>query len=62
MFEDMRKETHVDGVGPDVERDEKSDEQTPHAPFLETPGRAGGRGSSGGAFASSRLVGCGHGG
>lgn len=53
----MRKETHVDGVGPDVERDEKSDEQTPHAPFLETPGRAGGRGSSGGVFASSRLVG-----
>lgn len=52
----------VDGVGPDVKRGEDSEEQTPDAPSPETPGRVGGRGGSRGVFASSRLVGCGHGG
>lgn len=55
-------ETYVDGVGPDVKRGEDSEEQTPDAPSPETPGRVGGRGGSRGVFASSRLVGWGHGG
>lgn len=57
-----KKKTHVDGVGPDVKRSEDSDEETPQGPFLETPGRVGGRGDSGGVFARPGLVRCGHGG
>lgn len=56
------KKTHVDGVGPDVKRSEDGDEETPQGPFLETPGRDGGRGGNGRVFARPGLVRCGHGG